>query len=124
MKKTIALFAALLAVAAMVGAKPLLLNLNEYGTTASLTNAASGYYEIDSIYIRYPVGATNTMTFSKLTGGQEFLIATTGSITNTAAATVAVTLANRLPIYTGDVLKISTTRTNAYVLVTTKDDLR
>jgi hypothetical protein len=122
MKKLIALLI-IAAIAVAATARPLLLNLNEYGTTASLTNAASGYYEIDSIHIKYAAAATNTMAFSLITGGQEFAVASSAS-TNAAAATVAVTLDNKLPVYNGDVLKITTTATNAYVLVITKDDLK
>ena len=86
-------------------------NMNTYGTALTVTNNTGEVVYFDLALIKYNAGATNAVTFSKISGGVTYLLETKSS-TNSSAATAIWEPSVRVPFYPFDVLSIGTTATN------------
>jgi len=90
------------------------IDLADYGTTASITNAASVASTLTYARITYDAATTNTLAVYVTKGGVDWQL---GSSTVSNAQYANLDLSD-IVYKAGDVLKITTTDTNVTVLVT------
>jgi len=89
------------------------IDMASYGTTASITNAASVETTITEAIITYDAVTTNTIAIYVNKGGIDYRIGTS-TVSNAQYATVDLT---DIGYKAGNVLKITTTDTNVNILV-------
>jgi hypothetical protein len=115
MKKLVTVFVALIALACIVRAETLTaIDMADYGTTASITNAASVPATLSYARLTYDAATTNTLAVYVTKDGVDYRLGKS-SVTN--AQYVDIDLVDIL-YASGDVLKVTTTDTNVTVLVT------